>query len=175
MLFPHFECYGNEILAGFKSRSNYTMQLFASVRITAFRRRNYCVRASINQQIQIKLAFHQNYCYLAFNYTCWKSVLLVLGSRFEPNLFMKLNKQIKPLNAAVIIQLKLFCPSEDREKGRRCTHVQEWRGTHAFITDIVIAATICFSQWLQRHAGITPPTPAPTPASPRHPFPQDIS
>lgn len=109
MLFPHFECYGNEILAGFKSRSNYTMQLFASVRITAFRRRNYRVQASINQQFQIKLTFHQNYWYVPFNYTCWKSVLLVLGSRFalwEPNHFMKLNKQIKPLNATVIIQLK---------------------------------------------------------------------
>lgn len=49
----------------------------------------------------------------------------------------------------------LFC--SDHQKGRRCTHTQEWRGTYAFITYIVIAATICFSQWLKRHAGITPP------------------
>lgn len=103
------------------------MQLFASVRITAFRRRNYWEQAPINQQFEMKTCFSSELRLRAVisNYTCWNSVLLVLGSRlvlWEQNHFMKLIKQIKPLNATVIIQLLLPKTRKKQKRSQLLTH-----------------------------------------------------
>lgn len=159
MFFPHFECYGNEILAGFKSRSNYTMQPFARVRITAFRRRNYCVRASINQHFQIQLAFQQNYCYVPFNYTCWNSTLLVLGSSES---FHDLNKQI---NATVITQPKRGRCSVLAKTTEKVAHAGAERHLRFHHPHRYRCHYLFFSM---QHAGITPVPPLPLRTWPEH-------